>query len=910
MPIHLIIPDVVYTVKGTITGNDAPNGVEGVEVTLSGIAFFSAFTDNTGYYEITDVFDGNTYTLSTNKAGFVRHTTVIIVDGEDIEYDILLNEVPYPVGIVTAEVVADDVLVQWTEPTSVVELRFDSGTNEGQIGFQNGTALGVIGSAHRVSSVLEKMTWYFTDNAIQNLVDVFIFGLDANGNPDRGNLIFTDKDIPNTPLQWVEYEFPEPINVPNGFFMALSPSEGGFLSLGTDVPNEEYPFQPMTHFYSAHFGMSDFVAFEQGSIFKNAMIRAQGIFMGKTVMYGYSAPEENSSKEHIGYNVYRFERGADEEDWDEIEENVSGLSYTDNDWSTLPWGEYRYAVKAKYTGGLLSPAKLSNVLANKMHVNFRINIETDSNDPATGATIWLTNQNGNPEHVYTATSGADGILMEGIWRGTYNVTISKPGFMRYSVSNLDITIENGVHNATLLEVPYPVGTVTADRVDNNAVITWEEPILGMEKTYILDDNSFEQAVRILANSEASLGNQFNVNEDGFLLSIDVYGVNVTDNTNRPVTIDIYDGQRELIGTSESFVIPGNNWINVPLNNIPYSTTFYVMIRWPSTTGNTHRVAVDMDGPNANINLGWHRNISGTWITLPQAAGLSAGILVVRANAMASGKSVSYGSPIADNINEFGNEDFTPRIDAFDFATQESNICIDTESASTTISNASKALLNYTIYRLIENQPQAAWTLLSDNVSGLTYTDDVWYTLPNGLYQWAIIANYTTNPSEYRLSNTLNNSTYKVTFSITDDEGTEISDATITFDGNEITGYVVENLFPGDYEWEVSHPEYQTQNGTVKIVDKDETVEVELDVVSIRANTLSDVVLHPNPFTNEIFVRSDVSIKSIQIMNAAGQKVFETNETIKTIETSNLPCGVYFVTIENNKGEKLVHKMVK
>ena len=70
------------------------------------------------------------------------------------------------------------------------------------------------------------------------------------------------------------------------------------------------------------------------------------------------------------------------------------------------------------------------------------------------------------------------------------------------------------------------------------------------------------------------------------------------------------------------------------------------------------------------------------------------------------------------------------------------------------------------------------------------------------------------------------------------------------------------------------------------------------------------VLYPNPFTNEIIISNTDMIKSVQIMNAAGQKVNEAIFNGRSIETEKLGGGVYFVVIESFTESKVVYKMFK
>jgi hypothetical protein len=288
------------------------------------------------------------------------------------------------------------------------------------------------------------MSWYI--NQTHTSVNLFVFELDANGMPTN-NIIYSELNVANTGTQWQNYEFPAPIPVPNGFYMALSHNTAN-LSLGLNYPTDEYPFMPNTHFGSSDYEQYPFSAID-GTFTGNFMIRAIGKFEEDDIKFGY--PDE---KALTGYNVYRFEKDEPENDWDLVGNNITGLTFTDADWSDLPYGEYNFAVKALYSNDVISKAVISNILPKDMFVDYQVNINTNSGQPATGATVKLVNIN-EPNLVYVASSGADGIVVEGVKRGIYNLTVVLNGYQFYSATELDIT-EAGSHAVNLTDIIYPV----------------------------------------------------------------------------------------------------------------------------------------------------------------------------------------------------------------------------------------------------------------------------------------------------------------------------------------------------------------------------------------------------------------------------------------------------------------------
>ncbi|MDD2550218.1 MAG: Ig-like domain-containing protein [Bacteroidales bacterium] len=71
--------------------------------------------------------------------------------------------------------------------------------------------------------------------------------------------------------------------------------------------------------------------------------------------------------------------------------------------------------------------------------------------------------------------------------------------------------------------------------------------------------------------------------------------------------------------------------------------------------------------------------------------------------------------------------------------------------------------------------------------------------------------------------------------------------------------------------------------------------------------------YPNPFTSTLYVDNVENASRVTIINLIGQQVMSvnlTNTNRAEISTSNLPSGVYLVTIVNNQGQKAVRKMIK
>jgi hypothetical protein len=89
-----------------------------------------------------------------------------------------------------------------------------------------------------------------------------------------------------------------------------------------------------------------------------------------------------------------------------------------------------------------------------------------------------------------------------------------------------------------------------------------------------------------------------------------------------------------------------------------------------------------------------------------------------------------------------------------------------------------------------------------------------------------------------------------------------------------------------------------------------TINFEVDENSITPNTLENIVLFPNPFTNEINISHPELVKNVQITDIIGKQVNNATFNGNIISCSALSSGIYFVELESFSGEKIVYKMVK
>lgn len=86
-----------------------------------------------------------------------------------------------------------------------------------------------------------------------------------------------------------------------------------------------------------------------------------------------------------------------------------------------------------------------------------------------------------------------------------------------------------------------------------------------------------------------------------------------------------------------------------------------------------------------------------------------------------------------------------------------------------------------------------------------------------------------------------------------------------------------------------------------------------NTLSIVDNTLVDgFQLFPNPATDFITIKADNSdaVETITIVNITGQEVLKTNKNTTSLSVTDLPSGLYFISIETESGKTTTKKFVK
>ncbi len=807
-------------VTGTVTKSDTEELAEGADISLVGYdEEYTATTDASGAFAIPGVYSGHDYVITVHVDGYQTYTSTVNVGDADVDLPIVVDEVTHPARDVVATVNDNNADITWRSPadgTEVVEFRWDDGVATSQLGFGSNPS-SVLGSSHMNNAVINEVSWYLTSEAAHTEAVIYLFGLDETGMPDVNQLLFESDPVPNVDDQWNTYTLPAPINAPNGFFVGIC-TPNIFTAIATDDGvDEPYVFQEGTQWGIADWtdGSNDWLDVGPAGFPYNFLVRAQGIDNGPLARNNNIAmnhkvnnsgltgsslnrrvvtgtPAWNSDRTFESYSVYRLLLGneADENTWTEIASAIPDTNYTDTDWASLETGLYEYAVKANFSNNVQSDPAFSNWLPKDMTSAFDVNVTTNVGDDPEGADVHLVcttaDPDGNiPEYDAVVTNGT--AHFDDVWNGIYDITVSLAGFDNAVVEGVDIVATPSI-DVELQEAMLPPANVTVVENGDNADVSWSAHGGSSATEFRWDDGIVTGQLGFGSNPSAVLGsshmNNAVVNEVSWLLTseaahseavIYLFGL---DETGMP---DV----NQLLFESDPVPNVDDQWNTYTLPTpINAPNGFFVGICTPNvftalgTDDGVDEPYVFQEGTQWGIG-DWTDGSNG-WLDigpagfpynfLVRAIGTDNGALdrtgVVQNNIPVDKKFVSgLNSGKVSRVINAGTPNWT----------SSRNVVSHKELM------ASRAVINYNVYRLLEGNEadQSTWTDFG-TVDDTTYTDTDWASLESGTYKYAVIAHYAGGDADPAFSNVLPHSmTAIVTLNISNNAGDPVEGATVS-----------------------------------------------------------------------------------------------------------------------------------
>ncbi|MCL2072491.1 MAG: carboxypeptidase regulatory-like domain-containing protein [Marinilabiliaceae bacterium] len=928
-------PEVVVT--GTVTANDGTGPLANVEVTLIGYQNYGpVYTNDSGVYIFPAVYANNSYQLNAKLTGWENYNCTLIVDTTDpTVYDIMLPLKTYKPSNVVADRASDcsEVVITWEPPVpalpSPVQYILDDGTFEFAMSINPGFNISLgnifeVGESGEVTSVELLFESYIKGPLDKTLIaDIY----DVNRN-----LVGSSEPFLTFPYFWFEVPLP---NVPyTGTFYAMLRWDGSINAhscwFGLDQNGPNVSSNPAWTLNDGTWEPSNTSGwFTAPSVW---MIRVNAISEGKSVKYGYAPTKVISN-----YQVDRLEYG--DEDFPSLWTTIATVAddvftITDNEFGDLPTGGYRYAVRAIHTGNVLSVPAFSDIVWTcDMESTVTITILTNAgDDPVDGTQVTLTQEDG--DHIYVATANGTTLFFDDVWKGTYTITATLEYHLPFIATGVTIWDHEFDFTINLVEItdePFCL-EVYPDDDTCSALFTWNNQCW-FPQYYQYDQADWFWATRFTAGTEGWKGNKFPVGVTGEVTSVEI-GL-VDDGPGLPVTVDIFDSNHQLLGSSPTFPME-NGWSYAEfLTPVEFNGDFYAMVHWPAGGLNSPFLFAEVDGPFASAGLAWSVDAAGVWQEAHVGTTYPPSVLFVRVHANAeNGDKVVYGTEksflgynvyLNDNFHVFKTETewtFTKLNTGTYVASVER---VYSSGVSTRVYSDPFIIdcpieyhpITFDVTDAVTGDPilDADVVFIGENYNQTGYL----HSVEAGTYQYLVqkegyelqtetivITEPTTIPISL-LPETEH--TYSVTFVVKDAQGISITDATVTWDGGA-GAYFMMGIDPGSYDWVVAKEGCITESGTAVVVDEDIEIPVTLNPESIRGNSLSSIVLYPNPFNNEIIVSNPELVKRIQITNALGQKVKDTILVDRLIDTGVLANGIYFITIESYNGDKVVRKMIK
>ena len=861
-----------YTISGKVLGNDALSGLANVTVSISGYNNYSVETNATGDYSITGVYDGNTYNLEATLQGYHKYTAKITLSGNNESHDFTMNEILYTVPHIAASlpsVTEQDVNITWGTPGIIVPKKYSFSNDI----FYNGWTINpgydiAIGNLFPIDDSGE-----ITSVELYSYYNVYLEGSEVSERTltvivydENRNFIGASQpfSFARYMSQWITIPMPD-IPYSGNFYVMVrwskeSDDDTNFLGVDTSGPHIYDDLAWVIDFDNGEVWESLPTAFGANPSVMGIRVNANSYGQEK-ITYDFS---ENDTKGLNGFNVYRFLKGAQKEAGWTLLNNLSGTDRecTDHAAWNLPYGVYRYSVTAMFNGNVEGPANQSKDVPIKMRVPFMVSVSTNDSQPVEGAIINVEYQGvDNPDSYYenTIVSGTL-ITFPEVWRGLYTITVTLSGYAPYIVNNVDIRQDNTpTYHIILKEQLYPASNVLAiPNLVSHVDISWGAPDGYLPITYQYDDGTYEVGYQPDYYEMLGLGNMFTVGENGKITSVDVYGITCEDNTDRIAYIQIYNAWRELIAQSDKFLIPEDDWVNVPINNAEYDDVFYAIVWWPSMDGQSNWLGYDESKPNPYSMNNVFYNPNYGWYTFHEIMGAESGVFMIRVNADKKDRSTSYGyNP------ERGNRKRASLEVSNDISFANAVLQTKTSGKAPELapkSESTRLMLGYNVYRFVEGTPQANWTKIANNITQTSHVDEGNNLTIGNVYYYAVTVIYTDGiESPAKISKKIVWGMYSnVTVAVSTNGDDPVSGGIINFTNNNgdkeyIYQQIIETspitfygAFKGTYTLTVTLDGYQTYIRNNDVVNQDE--------VTLEPVVLIEII--DEPFSLEIIETED------------------------------------------------------
>ena len=268
-----------------------------------------------------------------------------------------------------------------------------------------------------------------------------------------------------------------------------------------------------------------------------------------------------------GYKVYRSPASTNA--WTQLtSSSITATTFNDATLSSAAPDMYKYGITAEYGSDLNSEKAVSNAIQHNMYFDFTVVLEPDFGT-ASGAYISIWNDDNFAEAFVPASSSS--VIFNDILHGAYNLSVVLDNYEVVELSNISIE-ENSTINVPLTLLKVKPSNLTATLVENSSSVTLDWTLHETYADQIEKYADFERVnignyiLKDVDGLETYTYNNFTFPGAGSPMSFMVFNPY---STTPPVAIDAHSGRKFL----SAFAGPdgvNNDWLIVPAGSGEFS----------------------------------------------------------------------------------------------------------------------------------------------------------------------------------------------------------------------------------------------------------------------------------------------------------------------------------------------------
>lgn len=417
------------------------NGVPNARVALEEMKDAVAFTDANGNFAMEDIFGSTRYTVKVSHDLYQDYRTQIRL-GEDAESrmdTVRLVYYPFPVGEVRAKESEDGkVVVEWERPlqsVSTVERKYH-GPRKSSICSSAEISAGIRFSKDSLLKwvdaqpdlMVNSVAFQSTDTTAHYTVRLFStdwqtpdYEQEVGYMPSAHHRIFLDSAFK--------------VDTTRDLLVAVRVARG---YKGCPLANDAGP------------QLNDGSWVNQGGEWRHMSDFMHGADGSNWILSAFFGAVQTADAP-AGYRVYRARQEAGPCHWESVAAtDADTRSYTDQAFGDLPFGDYRYAIRADWFDDNLSQEKITPVLEKDMSFALTLNIDDPAGILPEGTVIVLTSLDGMDVYEQALPASSQ-LVYESIRRNTYQISAKGTYPCKFSPDQITVS-ENGTLTVSVVAV--------------------------------------------------------------------------------------------------------------------------------------------------------------------------------------------------------------------------------------------------------------------------------------------------------------------------------------------------------------------------------------------------------------------------------------------------------------------------